>query len=192
MKTRFEFFPRQRLLAGLMIYGAAAWQGQAAPALSLAPGDAVEIRVMRHDDQLGGKFTLGADGRVELQLIGSVTLGGLTTEQARQRIEGLLADGWLKRPKVTVNISEFAKNTITVTGHVKNGAAFSVPRNKPFTVSQAIGMAGGFDSRANSKAVILKRGTKAFTINVKAIQADPSKDIPLQDGDVLTVKPSAF
>lgn len=155
----------------------------------LSAGDAVEIRVFRHED-LSGKFTLGADGAVVLQFIGPVNLTNLTPEQARQRIESLLADGWLRKPQVTVNITDFAKNTITVDGEVKRAAAYTVGRNKPFTVSQAIGMAGGFTTRANPKSVMLKRGTKSYTINVKAIYENPSLDIPLRDGDLLVVKES--
>ena len=95
-----------------------------------------------------------------------------------------------RKPQVIVNVAEFAKNTITVTGQVNRGGAFNVARNKPFTVSQAIGMAGGFNTRANPKAVILQRDNKPYTINVKAIQQDPSRDIPLKDGDVLVVRES--
>lgn len=155
----------------------------------LSTGDAVEIRVFRHDD-IGGKFTLGSDGAVVLQFIGAVTLNGLTPDQASKRIEALLADGWLRKPKVTVNVADFAKNTITVTGQVNRGGAFNVARNKPFTVAQAVGMAGGFNTRANAKAVMLKRGTKSYTIDVRAIFENPSLDIPLKDGDVLFVKES--
>ena len=161
------------------------------PDYRLNTGDTVDIRVFRHDD-IGGKFTLGSDGAVGLQFIGPVTLNGLTPEQAKQRIESKLADGWLRRPQVTVNVSDFAKNTITVTGQVNRGGAFNVARNKPFTVAQAIGMAGGFNTRANAKSVMLKRGDKSFTINVKAIFENPSLDIPLKDGDVLFVKESAL
>ena len=93
---------------------------------------------------------------------------------------------------MTVNVADFAKNTITVTGQVLHGGAFNVARNKSFTVTQAIGMAGGFNTRANTKAVMLKRGEKSYAINVKAIFADPSVDIPLRDGDVLLVKESAL
>ena len=165
----------------------------AAPAQSvdyrLNTGDTVEIRVFRHED-IGGKFTLGSDGAVGLQFIGPVTLNGLTPAQAKQRIEALLADGWLRKPQVTVNVADFAKNSITVTGQVNRGGAFNVARNKPFTVAQAIGMAGGFNTRANTKAVMLKRGEKSFTIDVKAIFENPSLDLPLKDGDVLFIKES--
>jgi polysaccharide export outer membrane protein len=165
----------------LQAHGAAGGQGG-----RLSAGDTIDIRVYRHDD-LGGKLTLGADGTVGLQFVGPVNLQGLTAEQARQKIEALLADGWLRKPQVTVNITDFAKNFITVDGQVNRPNGFSVARNKPFTVTQAIGMAGGFNTRANKKAVILKRGNKTFTINVKAIYEDPSQDMPLQDGDVLLV-----
>ena len=183
------------LMKTMCFFSAALWclTALVAPAQSgdyrLSIGDAVEIRVFRHDD-IGGKFTLGSDGAVLLQFIGAVTLNGLTPEQARQRIEALLADGWLRKPQVTVNVADFAKNTITVTGQVNRGGAFNVARNKPFTVAQAVGMAGGFNTRANARAVMLKRGAKSYTIDVKAIFENPSLDIPLKDGDVLFVKES--
>jgi protein involved in polysaccharide export with SLBB domain len=180
------------LWCAVWLIGPAAWlpAQTAAGSGTLNAGDVVEVRVLRHDAELGGKFTLGADGTIELQLIGRVGLQGLTPEQAGRRITALLADGWLRKPQVTVNVADFARNTITVTGQVNRGGAFQVARNKPFTVSQAIGMAGGFNPRANPKAVMLKRGEKAYTINVRAILEDPSLDIPLRDGDVLFVKES--
>jgi polysaccharide export outer membrane protein len=156
----------------------------------LNPGDVVEVRVLRHDADLGGKYTIGSDGAIELQLIGRVRLQGSTPQQASHRITALLADGWLRKPQVAVNVADFAKNTITVTGQVNRGGAFSVPRNKPFTVTQAVGMAGGFNTRANQKGILLKRGTKSFTIDVKAIFENPSLDLPLKDGDVLMVRES--
>ena len=190
MKTCLFLPPAARwpcaALMGLLLSWPAVAQS---PDYRLNTGDSVEIRVFRHDD-IGGKFTLGSDGSVGLQFIGPVILNGLTPDQAKQRIEAKLADGWLRKPQVTVNVADFAKNTITVTGQVTRGGAFNVARNKPFTVAQAIGMAGGFNTRANAKAVMLKRGAKSFTINVKEIFENPSLDIPLKDGDVLFVKES--
>lgn len=183
------------LIAGLLLCAA----GTAPPpamaqdnaGVRIASGDTVDIRVFRHDD-LGGRFTVGPDGAVVLQFVGSVSLSGMTPEQATQKITGRLADGWLRKPQVSVNIAEFGKNFITVKGAVNRGGGFTVVRNKPFTVSQAIGMAGGFNNRANRKAVMLQRGQKSYTINVKEIESDPSLDIPLKDGDVLTVRESAL
>ncbi len=188
MKAR-RFFPV--LCLGVLLSGLAGLLNaqEAAAGYRLSAGDAVDIRVHRHED-LSGKFTLGADGAVMLQFIGTVKLTGMTPGQAQERIEALLADGWLRKPEVTVSITDFARNTIIVDGEVKRAAAYSVARNKPFTVSQAIGMAGGFTTRANPKSVMLKRGNKSFTINVKAIYENPSLDIPLRDGDLLVVKES--
>lgn len=193
MKSPFPSAPLP-LAAGLLLCVWAAplpASAQENAGLRIASGDTVDIRVFRHDD-LGGKFTVGSDGTVILQFVGSVTLSGMTPEQATQKVTALLADGWLRKPQVSVNIAEFGKNFITVQGAVNRGGGFPVARNKPFTVSQAIGMAGGFNTRANRKAVMLKRGQKSYTINVKEIESDPSLDIPLKDGDVLTVRESAL
>ncbi len=189
---QFRFFIAALRWLAALLPGTLLAQNAPASGGTLNVGDIVEVRVLRHDADLGGKFTVGSDGTIELQLIGRVALKGLTPGQAGQRITAALADGWLRKPQVTVNVADFAKNTITVTGEVNRGGAFNVSRNKPFTVSQAIGMAGGFNTRANAKAVMLKRGDKSYTVNVKAIFQDPSLDIPLRDGDVLLVKTSAF
>lgn len=190
MKTVRKAFAAACLaLAAPGISGPVRAQEPDAASLKLAVGDTVEIRVFRHDD-IGGKFTLGSDGAAVLQFIGTVPLSGLTTRQATDKITKELQNGWLRRPQVTVNITEFAKNVITVTGEVRSGNSFTVARNKTVTVAQALGMAGGLTTRANPKAVLLKRGAKTYTINYKDIQNDPSLDIPLKDGDVLTVKES--
>lgn len=176
-------------LTGLWTPAAPAQAAVEAGASRLAVGDSLEIRVHRHED-LSGRFILGQDGAVGLPFIEQVVLAGLTPEQAAKKIESLLADGWLRKPQVTVNVAEFAKNLITVRGEVNKGGGFSVPRNKPLTISQAIGMAGGFTNRANQKAVVLQRGDKAYSVDVKDILENPGKDRPLKDGDVLVVKSS--
>lgn len=59
------------------------------------------------------------------------------------------------------------------------------------TVLRVINAAGGFTENADRKKVRLLRDGKVQVIDVKAIVADPAKDIPLQPGDSIEV-PQSF
>ena len=157
----------------------------------LRAGDSVEIRVFKHDE-LSVRGPIGADGTVALQFIGSVNMAGLTPGEARQRIESLYADGWLKKPQVAVNIVEYARATFTVSGQVNRPNTYTLPRNRPVTLLEAIGTAGSFNTRANQRVVQLKRGGRIIDVNVKQILKNPRTDITLQDGDLILVKEAIF
>lgn len=166
----------------------------AAPDISsyrLRAGDSVEIRVFRHDE-LSVRGPIGADGSVAMQFIGSVAVAGLTPVQARARIEAMYADGWLRKPQVSVNIVEYYPASITVSGQVNRPNRYSLPRNRSMTLLEAIGTAGHFNTRANQKSVLLKRGGKTYEINVKDILKNPQSDVALRDGDIIWVKEAIF
>ncbi len=157
----------------------------------LRAGDTVDIRVSRHDE-LAVRGPVGTDGTVALMHIGSVALAGLTPVQAGARIEALYADGWLKKPQVSVNVTEYARGRFTVTGEVNRPNTYTLPRNRGMTLLEAIGTAGHFKTTANQRTVILKRGGRSYEINVKGILKNPATDVPLKDGDLIWVKESLF
>jgi polysaccharide export outer membrane protein len=176
------------LLFGVLAGVAPAQEAESA-SYKLRAGDSVEIRVFKHDE-LSVRGPIGADGSVALQFIGSISVAGLTPGQARARIEGQYADGWLKKPQVAVNIVEYAKATITVSGQVNRPGTFTLPRNRSMTLLEAIGTAGSFNTRANQRTVLLKRGNRTYEVNVKDILKNPRADVSLRDGDVIWVKES--
>ena len=106
-----------------------------ATAYQLRPGDAVEIRVFRHED-LSVRGPISADGTVAMQFINSVQIAGLTPAQAGARIQAQYADGWLKKPQVSVNVIEYARSTFTVTGAVNRANTFNLPRNRCWKPSE--------------------------------------------------------
>lgn len=167
--------------------GGAAAQEADPSSYKLRAGDSIEIRVFKHDE-LSVRGPIGADGMVALQFIGSVPVAGLTPGQARARIEAQYADGWLKKPQVAVNVIEYARASFTVAGQVNRPGNYALPRNRSMTILEAIGSAGSFNTRANQRTVLLKRGAKTFEVNVKSILKNPQTDVPLRDGDVIWVK----
>jgi len=171
--------------------GGAAAQEADTSSYKLRAGDSVEIRVFKHDE-LSVRGPIGADGSVALQFIGTIPVAGLTPGQAGARIQALYADGWLKKPQVAVNVIEYARASFTVAGQVNRPGNFALPRNRSMTLLEAIGTAGSFNTRANQRTVLLKRGSRTYEVNVKSILRNPQTDVPLRDGDVIWVKEAAF
>jgi polysaccharide export outer membrane protein len=87
-----------------------------------------------------------------------------------------------------VNIAEYCRSSFTVSGQVNRPGSFTLPRNRSVTLLEAIGTAGHFNTRANQRNVLLKRGGKTYEVNVKQILKNPQSDIPLRDGDIVWVK----
>jgi protein involved in polysaccharide export with SLBB domain len=158
--------------------------------------DNVEIRVFREDD-LTTRGQLSGDGTISMPLIGSVRLEGLTTDQAASAITRKLADGYLVKPEVSVSIEARIRKTVTVLGQAQRPGVFELPAHRQLTLVEAIGMAGGVSRIANRRKITLKReggsGEGGVSIvNLSDITQGEGKDIPLRDGDVITIPESLF
>lgn len=155
--------------------------------------DNVEIRVFREDD-LTTRGQLSADGTISMPLIGAVRIEGLTTDLAAAAITRKLADGYLVKPEVSVSIEARVRKTVTVLGQAQRPGVFELPAHRQLTVVEAIGMAGGMTRIANAKKISLKRGSdgKVQIVNLVEITRGQGKDVPLRDGDVITIPESLF
>lgn len=155
--------------------------------------DSVEVRVFR-EDNLTTRGQLSLEGEIEVPLIGAVRLAGLSTTEAARVIEARLRDGYLVKPEVTVAITARVRKTVTVLGQAQRPGVFQIDPNRELTLIEAIGLAGGMTRIANEKKVTLKRkgSERAYRVNVKAIAAGEAKDIPLRDGDVISIPESLF
>ncbi len=178
------------LLCGLMPLLASA-QGERSSGV-IGRMDNVEIRVFREDD-LTTQGQLSGDGTISMPLIGSVKIVGLTTDQAAAAITRKLADGYLVKPEVTVAIQARIRKTVTVLGQAQRPGVFELPVHRQLSLVEAVGMAGGVTRIANGKKITLKRSDGTVqTINLSDITNGKGADIPLRDGDVLTIPESLF
>lgn len=158
--------------------------------------DNLEIIVFR-EDELTTRGQLSESGTISMPLIGAVRLEGLTTDQAAAAITRKLADGYLVKPEVTVSIEARLRKTVTVLGQAQRPGVFELPAHRQLTLVEAIGMAGGVTRISNSKKISLKRvtaggGSSLEIINLSNITNGKGADIPLRDGDVITIPESLF
>jgi protein involved in polysaccharide export with SLBB domain len=157
--------------------------------------DTVEIRVFR-EDELTTAGQLSADGSISMPLIGAVKMAGLTTDQAAAAIKAKLKDGYLVNPQVSVSIEGRVRRSVTVLGQAQNPGVFELPADRKLTVVEAIGMAGGATRIANTKKITLKRNNggrpQVLNLNLKDITSGKVADLPLRDGDVISIPESLF
>lgn len=153
--------------------------------------DSVQIRVFREED-LTTRAQLSPDGSISIPLIGTVRLQGLSTGQAAKLIERKLRDGYLVKPEVSVSIEARIRRTVTILGQAQRPGVYEIPAQRELTLVEAIGLAGGTTRIANDRKVTVKRGGKVFSINLREITRGGKHDIPLRDGDTVTIPESLF
>jgi polysaccharide export outer membrane protein len=121
-------------------------------AYKLGPGDRLRITVFG-EATLTGEYQVTDDGTVAFPLIGNVPAAHGSLVALRDAIQAQLAGGYLKDPRVSVEV--LAYRPYYILGEVNK------PGQYPFVVGlrldQAVAAAGGFTYRANTGKVFLRR-----------------------------------
>jgi polysaccharide biosynthesis/export protein len=117
--------------------------------------DLITIRLFGSQDY-GPTVRVGLDGTIQLPLIGSVQVEGLTLHQAQSLIRQKLIDaGMYRDPQVTIQITESPNQTATVIGEL-HGIVAIIGEKRLYDVLAAVGSGGGFAT--TSTTVVLGGG----------------------------------
>ncbi|HAX76086.1 MAG TPA: polysaccharide export protein, partial [Cyanobacteria bacterium UBA11372] len=160
----------------------------------LGAGD--RIRIDNGDlPQQSGEYVLPTDGVLNLPLIGSISVLGLTLEQADRAITARY-NRILKEPDISIRLLEPRPITIAISGEIGNPGSYTIPviGREPGirypTVTQVIQQAGGITQSADiSRVQIRRRQGRGATINIRAFlqNGNPNQDITLRDGDTIFI-----
>lgn len=148
----------------------------------LGTGDVVSVKIY-NEAELSGQFRVNALGQILMPLIGTVNVLEKTAIELANEIEGLLKDGYLRRPSVTIEIVSF--RPFYLLGEVRTPGHYSYAYG--LNVIKAVAIAGGFTYRANQKKIMIKRD---FNGVKKVVEAHAES--PIYPGDVITVKERFF
>jgi len=145
----------------------------------IAPGDAISLLVFGESDLSIQNVRVPQSGRVSLPLIGSVFVAGETIPQVEETIAKLLAQGYVKNPKLSVTM--FSYRPVFIRGAIQQTGSF--PFSEGLTVGTAIALAGGSKKSAKANGVsILREGNVVET----ALSVD--SQIEVQSGDVISIE----
>ncbi|GGH30761.1 polysaccharide export outer membrane protein [Sphingobacterium alkalisoli] len=139
-------------------------------------------------NQMISGFVIDKEGFVQLNLLGKVKLGGLTTFEARREIE-VQALKYYNNPTVQVR---FANYKITVLGEVNRPATYTVP-NEKVTIFDALGLAGDLTIHGRRENILLVReeqgANELVRLNLNDSKLLQSPYFYLKQGDVIYVEP---
>lgn len=133
-------------------------------------------------------YTINSGGSINIPLLGEIAIAGLTTEEARLKIQEE-AIQYVKDAMVGLNLMNFR---VTVMGEVARPSTLQVAGEK-VNILEALGMAGDltvFGKRANVK-VIRKTGDKVEVghVNLNNSKLLTSPFYNLRQNDIVYVEP---
>jgi polysaccharide biosynthesis/export protein len=152
--------------------------------------DRVRVSVYQEPD-LDTIARIDARGVVNLQLVGALSIGGMTISEAQAAIERAYRDGrFLRNPQVTVSVEEYAPRMVSVLGAVRQAGQYALPTESTFTVVEVITKAGGISDIGRGTAVSVTRvmpdGTKrVFTVDVDNVIKGKRGDAKIEDNTLL-------
>ncbi|HTT98008.1 MAG TPA: polysaccharide biosynthesis/export family protein [Rhizomicrobium sp.] len=148
----------------------------------LGTGDKVRVTVYDETD-LSGEFEIDATGYVRLPLIGQVKAGGSTAYQLEGTIEQSLMDGYLKNPRVSVEVTTY--RPFYIIGQVSKPGQYPYTNN--MSALDAVGVAGGFTDHAVESTLYIRHEGATKEVEVPA-----DETVKIRPGDVVRVDQTAF
>jgi len=155
----------------------------------LGPGDLIEVSVYNVPD-LTTKTRINNSGDAYLPLINYVHLGGLTVEEAQNRIQASLSAGhFVVDPHVSLLVDQSTSQGASVMGEVARPGIYPIPgRQRLFDLLSA---AGGLTEKAGRSATITHRDSSENPVTVplsRNLSDHPESDVPVSPGDTVIVR----
>ncbi len=167
-------------------------------AYTLGPGDAIQVDIFNVPEYSGanGQYEVLVDGTINMALIGTVRVEGLTISQ----LTGLLQQAYrpyLQRPELlTVKLLAKRPLQIGIAGEVRRPGSYTMggPQSGPATIAQVIQLAGGITQSADIRQIQIRRRQLGRPDQLTILDlagliqlGDLSQDISLRDGDTIFI-----
>ncbi|MCC8391833.1 polysaccharide biosynthesis/export family protein [Paraburkholderia sp. MMS20-SJTR3] len=168
----------------------------------VGPGDVLQIVVWDHPelaaalgqpttssrtgDAMPG-FLIDENGDVQFPYAGNLHVAGKDVATIQRELHQRLSKVYQK-PEVTVRVASFRNSQVTVDGEVRTPGSQSVT-DVPLSLTNAIGLSGGFTTTADRSRVELIRDGKTYPLNLDDMikHGHNPSDIYLRAGDLLRV-----
>jgi len=160
----------------------------------LGAEDVVQVEVLGRTD-FTTKTKIGADGKIQLPLLGAIPASDRSVLQLREQIrDALQKGGFFNRPIVDVQVVSYASRYVTVLGAV--GSPGLIPVDRPYRLSEIIARVGGVRENGADHVVLRsKTGERNYAIKDLATGGEgldpyvqPGDKIFAPSGDVFYVK----
>lgn len=120
----------------------------------LGPDDSITIRSPEAEEISEKPYRISDNGYINLPLIGQVLAAGLTVEQLEVELASRLK-AYFKKPAVSVSVTEFRSQPVSVIGAVNNPGVIQLQGNK--TLVEILSMTGGLRGDAGHRVKITRK-----------------------------------
>ena len=160
------------------------------------PPDSIRVEFFNEPGLTRG-VVLRQDGCITLPRVQDVNVGGLTSLQIREKLEGLYAK-YHKEPRILVTVTGYNSKKIFVLGEVGGTGAQAYTGSQ--TVADVIAGAGGFSPRAAPSRCRVIRGSlhrdeiEIYKVNLRKLLfgGDQTQNVALAENDVIRVPPNVL
>jgi len=160
----------------------------------LSPNDQVGVEVFGEDD-LRANGRLSPEGNLNVPLLGSIHLAGLTPTQAASRLTELYSRDYLVNPKINVTLVSYGSRRFTMLGQIGHPGIFEMAP-EGIDLLEAVAMAGGYTRIAAPERITVRRhtasGEQIIKVNAKRFTKGKGGGFRVEPGDTITVGESIF
>ncbi len=154
-------------------------------------GDILSIMVYGRPDLSTSIVDVGAkgsridgSGNIQLPLIGTLQVAGLTISVIRDKVEAALRT-YVQEPSVVVEVAAYRSKPLYLMGQFRTPGVYYMDR--PMTFLQGITLGNGFDTSANLRGVRLLRDNKIAPVDIYSLILDGriEQNVWLKAGDTV-------
>lgn len=174
---------------------------------TLGAGDRIQMDIFNVPEYSGpnGQHQVQADGSLSLPLIGSVSVYGMTLEQASNAVKDRYGK-YLKRPWITLKLLAPRPLQIAIAGEINRPGAYTISSaagpggtaeqmgTQMPTISRALRMAGGITQSADVRQIKIRRPQRNAREQIISVDlwellqnGDLRADMTLRDGDTIFI-----
>ena len=122
------------------------------PVYRMGAGDRLRVIVFGEED-LSGEFDVDGTGSISMPLIGEIRAKSLSLRQLERSISKKFLDGYLKNPRINVEVLNY--RNFFILGEVKKPGGY--PFVNGITILEAVALGGGYTYRAKKSEIMITR-----------------------------------
>ncbi|MBV9405058.1 MAG: polysaccharide biosynthesis/export family protein, partial [Acidobacteriaceae bacterium] len=139
----------------------------------LGPNDRITVQALHAPDISAQPYRVDSTGYVTLPLAERVKAAGLTVEQFEEEVATRLKP-YILEPQVSVSVTEFKSQPVSVVGSVKNPGVYQLEGSK--TLLEMLSLSGGVAPEASDTLTVTRQAIWG-RIPLTNARQDPSGDV---------------
>jgi len=166
-------------------------RAQVSESYKVQPTDTLIIEVANEPKLSAREFRVSSSGELSYPFIGAIRAANRTTVEIQEEVKRLLEQDYLVNAQVLVQVRDFRKKLVAVSGSVAKAGLIEIPPERKMTAIEAITAAGGLTRLARQSGIqLIREGRKEpMVFNLDELK-NPDKPVYVESGDLIYVPES--